>query len=66
MRNEQFDALVDLMRALAYRAAGAATHQQRAGSEEDDIEEARSICVEDDYDDTEEFARASLGDMAND
>ena len=47
MTEDQFDALVTLMRRLAWRAAGLATHQQRAGSEEDDIEEARRICVDD-------------------
>ena len=67
MTNEQFDALVDLMKTLAYRAAGAAIHQPRAGNEDVDIEFARSICVEEEpaYDDTDEFAQASLGDMAN-
>ena len=47
MTNEQFDALVTLMGQLAWRAAGSATHQRRAGSEEEDIEEARRVCVDD-------------------
>lgn len=45
MTNEEFDVLVQLMKKIAYRAAGTATHQQRAGNEEDDIEHARSILV---------------------
>lgn len=45
MTNEEFDVLVELIKTLAYRATGEATHQQRAGNEEDDIEHARSILV---------------------
>ena len=46
MDDDQFDALVELMQSIAYRAAGAAVHQSRAGNIEDKIEQARSICVE--------------------
>lgn len=46
MTKEQFDALVELMQQLAYRAAGDAIHQRRAGSEEKDIEQARLVCVD--------------------
>lgn len=45
MTNEQFDALVTLIKSLAYRATGSATHQRRAGWESDDIAEARAILV---------------------
>ena len=54
MTNEQFDALVTLMGQLAWRAAGDAVHQRRAGDADEDIEAAREICVDeivDDYDD---------------
>lgn len=66
MTNEQFDALVTLMQQLAYRAAGDAVHQRRTGNEDDDIEMARNICVEQDRDyDDDESARFGLGDRAN-
>lgn len=68
MTNEEFDAMVELMQSIAYRAAGAAIHQQRAGSIEDDIEQAREICVPDEFDPEgdNELAKAALGVMAND
>lgn len=67
MTNEQFDTLVRLIQTLAYRATGDAIHQRRAGREEDDIEEARCILVEEDIDDglDEEWARARLGPDAD-
>lgn len=47
MSEEQFEALVRLIQSLAYRAAGAAVHQRRAGNEDEDIEEARAVLVDD-------------------
>jgi hypothetical protein len=47
MTEEEFEALVTLIRSLAYRAAGDAVHQRRAGHEEEDIEEARAVLVDD-------------------
>jgi hypothetical protein len=46
MTNQQFEALVSLMRSIAYVETGRVSHQQRAGDIEDDIDEARSICVD--------------------
>lgn len=46
MTEEQFDALVRLIQVLAYREAGNAVHQRRAGAADDDIEEARHILVD--------------------
>lgn len=47
MTQEEFDAMLKLMQRIAYRRAGAAVHQHRAGDEEDDVEEARAILVKD-------------------
>lgn len=45
MTDQQFDAMVTLIQQLASRAAGNAIYQPRAGSEDEDIEHARSILV---------------------
>jgi len=42
MTRQEFDIIVGLMTSLAYRAAGDAIHQRRAGSEDEDIERAWS------------------------
>ncbi len=47
MSEEQFEALVRLIGAMAHHAAGNATHQRRAGNLQEDIEDARTILVDD-------------------
>lgn len=45
MTNSEFDTLVDLIKCLSYRAAGNAIHQRRAGHEDENIEYARMMLV---------------------
>jgi len=47
MTDEQFNALVRLIGAMAYHETGKAIHQRRAGDVDDDIAEARCFLVED-------------------
>lgn len=48
MTDYEFDTLVALISRIASREAGYATHQQRAGRLDEDIEEARTILVTED------------------
>ena len=41
MTEQEFDVLVELMQSIAWHATGRATHQQRAGSIDEDIELAK-------------------------